>query len=329
MKKILSILLCAALALSLTGCGADAPEVVPEYVLTYAENQPEGYPTTLGAQRFADLVAERTGGKVIIQVKADAEFGTQQEVLDQMSFGAIDFTRVSLSSLSDELPVLNVLQLPYLYEDADHMWRVLDGEIGQDCLEVFQEKGLVGLSWYDGGARSFYATTPIRSVADFAGLRIRVQDSQMMADMVTLLGGIPENAAYGDIYAALETGQIDAAENNWPSYQQQAHYRLAPYYTLDAHTRVPEVQLASSRTWEALPAEYREIIAQCAVESAQYQRDIWTEQETASRTEALADGCQEIGLTPAAYQEIRQAVRPLYEQYCADYMDLIRQIQQS
>ncbi|MBQ9148668.1 MAG: TRAP transporter substrate-binding protein [Oscillospiraceae bacterium] len=329
MKKVLSILLSAALALCLAGCGADGPEVVPEYVLTYAENQPEDHPATLGARKFADLVAERTGGKVVIQVKADAEFGTQQEVLDQMAFGGIDFARVSLSSISDELPVLNVLQLPFLYEDADHMWRVLDGQIGADFLQVFQEQGLVGLSWYDGGARSFYSTVPIRSVEDFAGLRIRVQDSQMMADMVTLLGGIPETAAYNDVYAAFETGQIDGAENNWPSYLQQAHYDLAPYYTVDAYTRVPEVQLASSRTWDALPEEYRDIIAQCAVESARYQRDIWTEQETLSRTEAIAGGCQEIRLSAAACQEFRRTVQPLYEQYCAEYMDLIRQIQES
>lgn len=325
MKKLICLL--CAFGLLLCGCAPAEEPVTPEYVLTYAENQPEGYPTTLGALEFAALVKERTGGKVVIQVKADAEFGTQQEVLDQMAFGGIDFARVSLSSLSDELPVLNVLQLPFLYEDAEHMWRILDGEIGAEFLQVFKQAGLVGLSWYDGGARSFYCVTPIRHVSDFEGLTVRVQDSMMMTDMVTLLGGTPVTLAYTEVYAALEMGHIDAAENNWPSYQQLEHYKQAPYYTVDTHARVPEVQLVSVRTWEVLPEDYRQIIAQCAAESALYERALWAEQETASRTAAIEAGCQEIHLTAEAYKQFQKAVEPLYGQYCGDYLELIRRIQ--
>ena len=140
---------------------------MPEYVLTYAENQPEGYPTVLGAERFAELVRERTGGKVVIQVKAGGEYGSESEVLEQMAFGGIDFARVSLAELSDEIPKLNILLLPFLYEDADHMWRILDGQIGLDFLSEFDQAGLVGLSWYDAGARCFYTDThPIRTPED-------------------------------------------------------------------------------------------------------------------------------------------------------------------
>ena len=138
LRKFLSLL--AALLL-LCGCAEVPEETVPEYVLTYAENQPAGYPTVLGAQYFADLVRERTGGKVIIQIKHSGEFGSEAEVLAQMAFGGIDFARVSLAELSDEIPKLNVLQLPFLYEDANHMWRILDGQIGQEFLEVFLRPG--------------------------------------------------------------------------------------------------------------------------------------------------------------------------------------------
>lgn len=320
-------LILAVLALCLSACAAPAETVVPDFVLTYAENQPEDYPTTLGAREFARLVAERTGGKVVILVKCGGELGSEQEVLSQMYFGGIDFARVSLSAVSDQLPVLNVLQLPFLYQDAEHMWRILDGQIGEDFLKVFSEQNLVGLSWYDAGARCFYSRWPIMSAADFEGRMVRVQDSQMMRDMITMLGGTPVTIPYSDVYAAFETKQIDAAENNWAAYRSQAHYRHALYYTVDQHTRVPEIQLCSARTWQQLPAEYRQIIAQCARESALYERQLWDGYETEAREYVTARGCQQIFPTEEALAELREKVQPLYERYCADYMDLISRIQ--
>lgn len=323
MKKLLILLLAALL---LTGCGGKR-QTVPEYVLTYAENQPENYPTTLGAKYFAQLVEERTGGKVLIDVVTDARMGSQQEVLDQMAFGGIDFARVSVSSLSDELPVLNVLQLPFLYEDADHMWRILDGEIGRDFLEVFREAGLVGLSWYESGTRSFYATTPIQRAEDLRGRTIRVQDSQMMKDMITLLGATPKVFSYSDVYAAFETGQIDCAENSWVSYESQLHNQVAPYYTQDEHTRVPEIQLVSALTWEKLSEEYRQIITECARESAIYQRSLWTQWEEQAKKRSIDRGVRQIFLRDEEYQQLQEMMEPLYEKYCGDYRDLITAIQ--
>ena len=323
MKKLVVLLLAALL---LAGCGGGNREVVPEYVLTYAENQPENYPTTLGAKYFAQLVEERTEGRIIIDVVTDARMGTQQQVLDQMSFGGIDFARVSVSSISDELPILNVLHLPFLYEDADHMWRILDGEIGEYFLDVFGEAGLVGLSWYEGGDRSFYATTPIRSAEDLQGMTIRVQDSRMMVDMIYLLGAQPKTFAYSDVYAAFETGKIDGAENSWVSYESQLHDQVAPYYTEDKHTRVPEVQLASGFLWDQLREEYRQIITECARESAIYEREIWTQWEEEARNRSLDRGVTQIFLGEEDYQQLREMMEPLYEKYCGKHMDLIEAI---
>ena len=140
----------------LAGCGSKEQTVTPDFVLTYADNQPADYPTTQGAERFAALVKERTGGKVVIQVKSGGEYGTEQEVWQQLSIGGIDFARVSLSQLAGLLENLSVLQLPYLYEDAKQMWRVLDGNIGDGFLSTLENVDLVGLSWFDAGVRSFY-----------------------------------------------------------------------------------------------------------------------------------------------------------------------------
>lgn len=322
--------LALCLAGLLAGCGAEKTEpVTPEFVLTYADNQPAGYPTTKGAERFAQLVQERTGGRVVIQVHSDAEYGTEQEIWEQLALGGVDFARLSLAIAADDLPKLNVLQLPYLYRDAAHMWRVLDGTLGEDFLQEFTRRELVGLSWYDAGARSFYAKQPIRSLNDLAGKTVRVQDSQIVLDMMKLLGVQPVTFAYSDVYSAFQTGKIDAAENNWPAYYQMDHYKAAPYYTVDEHSRVPEVQLASGRTWAQLPEEYQTILRQCARESAQYERQLWTEEEARARQSVLAAGCREITLSEEELEAFRTLVQPLYARYCGEELELVEAIQQA
>lgn len=322
--------LALCLAGLLAGCGAEKTEpVTPEFVLTYADNQPAGYPTTQGAERFAQLVQERTGGRVVIQVHSDAEYGTEQEIWEQLALGGVDFARLSLAIAADDLPKLNVLQLPYLYRDAAHMWRVLDGALGENFLQEFTRRELVGLSWYDAGARSFYAKQPIRSLNDLAGTTVRVQDSQIVLDMMKLLGSQPVTFAYSDVYSAFQTGKIDAAENNWPAYYRMDHYKVAPYYTVDEHSRVPEVQLASGRTWAQLPEEYQTILRQCARESAQYERQLWTEEEARARQSVLAAGCREITLSEEELEAFRTLVQPLYARYCGEELELVEAIQQA
>lgn len=327
MRNILLPGVCLAVMLALTACEQETV-IPPEFVLTYADNQPENYPTALGAKKFAQRVEERTQGRIIIQTKFGGEYGSEEEVYQQMTFGGIDFARLSLSSLADELPPLNVLQLPYLYQDSNHMWRILDGDIGDAFLQVFEQKELVGLSWYDAGARSFYSSTrPIRSPADMQGLTVRVQDSQIVMDMVKLLGATPVTLPYSDVYSAFETGLIDAAENNWSSYEAMDHYKVAKYYTVDEHSRVPEVQLASSKTWAKLSEEDQAIISECAKESSRYERKLWAQWETSARPTVIGKGCEEIILSQEALAQFREIVQPLYQKYCGDYMDVIDQIQ--
>lgn len=235
-------------------------EVEPEYVFSYAENQPEDYPTTLGAKYFAELVEERTNGRIRILVQPVGVLGSENKVIKQMQYGGIDFARVSLAQLAEYIPSLNVLQMPYLYTDSDHMWRVLDGEIGDAFLESVSADDVIGLSWYDAGARNFYnSVKPVTCLEDLKGMRIRVQESDLAADMVEALGATAIPIAYGDVYASLEQQVVDGAENNWPSYEAMRHYEVAKYYTVDEHTRVPEMQICSAYTWQKLSPEDRKL----------------------------------------------------------------------
>ena len=299
----------------------------PEYVFSYAENQEKDYPTTLGGEYFAQLVEERTEGRIKILVQHSAKRGTETEVVEQLRYGGVDFARLSLSDLTDEIKELNVLQMPYLYRDSEHMWKVLDGEIGDYFLDVISGTELVGLSWYDGGARNFYTIDqPIRKLEDMDGMKIRVQESNLMADIVKSLGGEPVKQAYSEVYSLLEKKEVEGAENNWPSYEVMQHYEVAKYYTLDEHIRVPEIQLCSKHTWEKLSAKDQKIIMDCAKESAVYQRELWTEQEEKSEKMAIAGGTEIVYLPETERMKFREAVKPLYEKYCKNHMDLLNKI---
>ncbi len=313
---------------AMVGAGeAASGNVQPEYVFSYAENQAADYPTSLGAYRFAELVEERTGGRIKIMVWPDGELGVERDIIRQMQFGGVDFARVSLSQLAEYIPELNPLQMPYLYKDSEHMWRVLDGEIGESFLGKVGAYELVGLSWYDAGARNFYtAAKPITVLEDMKGMRIRVQESDLMADMVEALGASAVLGEYADVYANIERGIVDGAENNWPSYESMSHYEVAGYFTVDEHTRVPEMQLCSAHTWEKLSGEDREILAECAKESALYERECWTLREKESRQIVTSKGAKVVELSAEEKKRFFNAVKGVYEKYCGDYMDIVDEI---
>ena len=302
-------------------------EPEPEYVFLYAENQPEGYPTALGAQYFADMVFDRTGGRIKILVKHSGELGVEKDVIDQMTYGGVDFARVSLSQLAEKIPEMNILQLPYIYQDSSHMWRVLDGDLGGYFLSLTEDYELVGLSWYDAGARNFYsASKAITCLEDVRGMRIRVQESQLMADMVEAMGGVPVKMEYEDVYSGLERGIVDGAENNWSSYIFMQHNEVARYFTVDEHTRVPELQLCSAHTFELLTEDDQKIIEECARKSALYERTLWREQESACRKAAEESGVVVIELTPKQKAEFQKAMEEVYQQYSGDGTELIQKV---
>ena len=327
------VLLAAAgtAAAALCGCtsGRKNEEAGPELILRYAENQPEDYPTTQAALAFAGLLNEQTDGRVKVAVYSGGELGAEQSVIEQMRFGGIDFARVSLSQLAKYVPELSVLQLPYLYQDAAQMWRVLDGGIGDDFLSLLDSMDLVGLSWFDAGVRSFYTREKVTCLEDLRGKTLRVQESDMMSEMVSDMGAEPVQVVYSQVYAALHNAQIDGAENNWPSYEAMGHYEVAPYFLQDEHTRVPEIQLASTAALDKLTAldpGFAETLRTCARESARTERRLWAEREARSEQDLRGKGIKVTTLPETEKEKFRAAVQPLYDSFAAQ-AELIERIQ--
>ncbi len=343
-KKIVGAVLVMAVSMSLLSCNRgqeeadyDSPynticeaykDVSPKYVFIYAENQAKDYPTSLGAFRFAYLVHEKSKGRIQIRVYVDGELGDEQDLAKKMQQGGLDFMRASMAGLTEYSDKSQVLIMPYLYKDADHMWEVLDGEIGQEIMDSFDGTGLKALSWYDAGVRNFYSDTPIYTLEDMEGRVVRIQDSDIMNDVIQCLGATAYPTEYDEVYSALQTGRVDTAENNFSSYESMEHYKVAKYYILDEHMRIPELQLISQTTYDKLTDEEKEIISSCAKESAIYQRQLWLEREEVSQKKILEEGGVIITLSAEEKQRFQTAVQPVYKKYCSKYMDLIEKIQQ-
>jgi tripartite ATP-independent transporter DctP family solute receptor len=251
----------AAGVLLLTACGGGNGEGADsdgDQQWSLGEAHPEDYPTTQADIWFADELRERSDGRIDITVFHGAQLGEESDVLEQVQLGAAEMTRVSTSPVSEFVDEWGVFALPYVFDDSDHLWRFLEGDYAQGMLEDLRTAGYVGLAYYDAGARNFYTTErPIRSVEDLRGLRIRTQQSQVVLDMMDALGADAVPMAFGEVYSGLQTGVIDGAENNFPSYGPFGvrHFEVAPYYTLNQHARVPEIVMISKTTWDGLSPE--------------------------------------------------------------------------
>ncbi len=296
-------------------------------ILRYAENQKGDYPTTVAAKKFAELVKDATQGRIVIDVYDNASLSTEDAVVKQVKYGTIDMSRVSISVLSDITHDLEVLELPYLYRDSAHMWKVLDGAIGEEFLNKMETQGIVGLSWYDAGERNFYTSgKEIKSLADLKGLKIRVQEAPLMEDMVKALGATPVPMVYGDVFDGLKSGAIDGAENSWPSYESMNHYKEAKYYCLDGHSRIPEIQIVSKRTMDKLSETDQQIIRMCAIQSAKYERELWEQREKDSEKKVTEAGTVVTKLDDSEKAKFVEAVQPVYDKYAAAYEDLVQRI---
>jgi tripartite ATP-independent transporter DctP family solute receptor len=256
-----------------------------------ADTQTEDYPTVQALRYMGALIAERTGGRHEIKVFHSRQLGEEKETIEQTRAGAIDLNRTNVAPIGNFVPAMNVLAMPFLFRSIEHMQKVLDGPIGNEILSSFEPYGFVGLAFYDSGARSIYnAVRPVKSIADLRGLRIRVQQSELMSQMIRSLGAEPVELPYGQVLTGLATRLIDGAENNWPSFVTTDHYKYAGYYTLTEHTMSPEVLVISLKAWRSLSADDQQIFREAALRSSQFMREKWRDLEEQSQHKAEAAG---------------------------------------
>jgi tripartite ATP-independent transporter DctP family solute receptor len=252
-----------------------------------ADTQSEDYPTVQALRFMGRIIAERSSNRLQLRVFHSRQLGEEKETIEQTRVGAIDLNRTNVALIGSFVPAMNVLAMPFLFRSIEHLEKVLDGPIGNEILNSFEPYGFVGLTFYDSGARSIYnSVRPVRSIADMKGLRLRVQQSELMSDMIRSLGAEPVELPYGQVLTGLATRLIDGAENNWPSFVTTDHYKYAGYYTLTEHTMSPEVLVMSQKAWESLSTEDRKLFRDAAIQSSQFMRAKWKDLEQRSRRQA-------------------------------------------
>ena len=296
-------------------------------VLRSAETHPDGYPTTEAVEYFGQLIEERTDGRYKVEVYHSAQLGQEADTIEQVRAGVIDLNRVSMGPWNGLVPETQVPSLPYIFRSPEHMRKVMLGEIGDEIAAGFEEHGVVLLTYYDGGARSFYnSQKPIESPADIQGMKLRVMQSDIFVDMVAALGGTATPMPYGEVYSAIQTGVVDGAENNFPSYDTAGHFEVATNYSLDEHLIVPEVFVMSKASWDKLSAEDQAIFKEAARESAEKQFELWDAQVAASRAKVEEAGST---INVPEKQPFIDAMKPVYDKYVTDpaLKDLVARIQ--
>lgn len=287
-KKIKYLLLIVVLGLVFS-----CQEATNKKVLYFAHNSPQSHPVHLGALKFQEVLAQKSGGKLTLKIFPDAQLGSEREVLELLQIGSLAITKVSAATLSNFVPEYLVLGVPYLFRNQEHKFEVLEGEIGKSILEKGSKFWLRGLCYYDAGSRSFYTKTkPVRKPEDLEGLKIRVMNNQMAINMVNALGGSATPMAYGELYTAIQQGVVDGAENNAPSFVSSNHYEVSKYYTIDEHSAVPDVILIGTKAWKELTAEEKQWVQEASEASAQAQKEFWRISVEASMEKAKAAGVE-------------------------------------
>ncbi|SCB60392.1 tripartite ATP-independent transporter solute receptor, DctP family [Rhizobium aethiopicum] len=285
-------------------------------VLKSSDTHPDGYPTVEGVKYFGELVKERTQGRYSVEVYHSAQLGEEKDTIEQVRSGVIELNRVSMAPFNGTVKESIVPALPYIFRSEEHMHKVMDGAVGDQIKKAFEPAGLVVLAFYDAGARSFYnKTKPINSVADMKGLKFRVIQSDIFVDMVAALGANATPMPYGEVYSGIETGVIDGAENNFPSYDTAKHAEVAKNYALDEHTILPEVFVMNKAAFDKLTPEDQELFKQAAKDSVAKQRELWAAKVAESRANVEKLGAQ---ITTPEKQGFIDAMAPVYEKHVKD-----------
>jgi tripartite ATP-independent transporter DctP family solute receptor len=298
-------------------------------VLKTSDVHPVGYPTVVAVEALGKKLDQATNGRLSVQMFAAMQLGGEKEAIEQAQIGALAMARVSVGALGPVVDALNVFNLPFLFRNTAHMQKVIDGAIGQELLDDVTndpKAGLVGLCWMDAGARSVYDTKrPIHTIADLKGLKIRVIGNPMFVDMMNALGGNGVAMGYDQVFSALQTGVIDGAENNPPSFVFDNHYQAAKYYTLTEHLIVPEMLVFSRRTWNTLPKADQDLIRKLAREAQLEERTLWAAYEKQAIDKAKAAGIQIFEV--ADKKPFQDAVKPVWDKYGPRFAGIIKRVQ--
>ena len=319
MKKIVVgtwiVVLSFALILSLSSAGLSY--AADSITLTFAHHLP---PTTLqhqAAEKFAELVKEKSDGQVIVNLAPSGQLGGQREVIEAVKLGSIEMGYGESGMFSGYITEFGVLALPFLFRDLDHYHAMADGEIGKALADKLQQKtGLQILNWVDGGIRDTYLVKgPVNSVADFNGIKIRTPESRVFVATFRALGANPTPVPAPEMYSALQSGVVDAMEGTAETGWAFKIYEVAKHCSETRHINTDLSMTINSDYLKGLPQDIQQILIEAAQESAVWQRNAWAENVGTFKKQLMDEG---VTFNQVNLDEFREAVKPLYKDFLKD-----------
>jgi tripartite ATP-independent transporter DctP family solute receptor len=322
----------AAATLGVTGLGFGGQSAAQQkIVLKAADVHPLGYPTVEAVVRLGKRLEAQTAGRLSIQMFPSMQLGGEKEMIEQTQVGALQFARISVGPMGPVVDELNVFNMPFVFRDVPHMQKVIDGAIGDEMLAKLTnspQSKVVGLAWMDAGARSVYnSKKPIKSIDDLKGLKIRMMGNPIFVDTMNALGGNGIAMGFDQLYSALQTGVVDGAENNPPSYESGKHFQVAKYYSLTEHLIIPEILIFSRATWDKLSAADQALLKKVGKEAQIEERKLWAEKEKESMDLIRKAGIEVLTFTPDQKKRFQDAVKPVWDKYGGKYAELVKRIQ--
>ncbi len=320
----------AGAAAALTGAlGAGGAHAQAKQVLKAADVHPLGYPTVEAVAQMGKKLEAATNGRLSITMFPSMQLGGEKEMIEQAQVGALQIARISVGAIGPVVDEVNVFNMPFVFRDGGHMERVIDGDIGKELLAKITgnaKTNLVGLCWMNAGTRNVYNTKkPIRSLADLKGMKIRMIGNPLFVDTMNALGGNGIAMGFDQLYNAMQTGVVDGAENNFPTYIAQNHYTVAKFLSKTEHLIIPEILVYSKKSWDALSAEDQALVGRVGKEAQLEQRALWYKAEADAVEKIKAAGIEIV--TFADKTPFQEAVKPVWEKYGAKYAEISKRIQ--
>ena len=323
-KHIVTLSILLAVLVLFTGCKSGNQAKV----LKLAHGLDPTHPVSQAMEHLADRCKEISDGALQIETYPSGQLGSEQQCVELLQIGSLAITKVSTAVMESFTQEYKALGIPYLFRSREHAFKVLDGEIGDDLLKSTEPYWIRGLCFYDAGARSFYTiNTPIHHPDDLEGLKIRVMKSITSMENVKAQGGSPTPISWGELYTALQSGVVDGAENNPPSFYTSHHYEVCKYYSLNEHTMVPDVLIMSLRIWQDLSEQEKKWLQQAVDESVGVQRKLWAESEKESLQKVQEAGVKVIRPDKEPFAERVSHIPGLYKDQPAVY-NLIQRIKE-
>jgi len=280
-----------------------------------AEVHAKDFPTNQAVMHMSEELSKATGGKDSIKIFGDSSLGSEKDTVEQVKIGALDMVRVSSASFHGIVPESVIPSLPFLFRDIEHFRKTMYGPQGDKILAAFDKAGFIGLAFYESGARSMYSKRPIKTLADIKGMKIRVQPSDLMVSLVGAMGASPTPMPYAEVYTGLKTGLIDAAENNYPSYDEAKHFESAPVYSETMHVMTPEVLVFSKKIWDTLTKEEQAEIRKAAKASVPYYVKLWEPREKDAKAAVLKGGAKIVPAAEIDRKSFVEAEKPVWDKF--------------